>query len=200
MPTHVVGAAQRRWYPPRRDRAQEEPLSRDLGGSRILVTGAGGFIGSHLTEALLHEGASVRALVHYDSRGDWARLTHLIDAPPRRLEVRAGDVRDPFLIDSMVEGVDIVVHLAALVPIPASYLHRPNSSTPTSAARCTRSRRRAAAASSASSRHRAARSMAARATPRSTRRIPCRRSRPTRRARSAPARSPNRTTAASECR
>jgi NAD dependent epimerase/dehydratase len=97
-------------------------LSDDLGGSRILVTGAGGFIGSHLTEALLHEGASVRALVHYDSRGDWARLTHLIDAPPRRLEVRAGDVRDPFLMESLVEGVDIVVHLAALVPIPYSYL------------------------------------------------------------------------------
>ena len=54
-----------------------EPLSDDLGGSRILVTGAGGFIGSHLTEALLHEGASVRALVHYDSRGDWARLTQV---------------------------------------------------------------------------------------------------------------------------
>lgn len=97
-------------------------MSDDLGGSRILVTGAGGFIGSHLTEALLHEGASVRALVHYDSRGDWARLTHLIDAPPRRLEVRAGDVRDPFLMESLVEGVDIVVHLAALVPIPYSYL------------------------------------------------------------------------------
>jgi NAD dependent epimerase/dehydratase len=97
-------------------------LSHDLGGSRILVTGAGGFIGSHLTEALLREGAWVRALLHYNSRGDWARLTHLIDEPPRRLEIRAGDVRDPFLVESMVEGVDIVVHLAALVPVPYSYL------------------------------------------------------------------------------
>ena len=200
VPTNVVGPAQSRWYPPRRDREQEEPLSKDLGGSRILVTGAGGFIGSHLTEALLHEGASVRALVHYDSRGDWARL----DSSDRRAAAapRGARRRRPRPLPDRVDGRGRRHRRAPrgagsdplLVPGTGRFIER------MSAERCTCSRRRAATASGASSRLRAARSMAARATPRSTRRIPCRRSRPTRRARSAPTRSPNRTTGASECR
>jgi NAD dependent epimerase/dehydratase len=97
-------------------------VKNDLDGRRILVTGAGGFIGSHLTEALLARGARVRALVHYDSRGSWGELSPLRAEPPAALEVRPGDVRDPFLVDSLVQGVDVVVHLAALIPIPYSYV------------------------------------------------------------------------------
>jgi NAD dependent epimerase/dehydratase len=97
-------------------------VQHDLAGCRVLVTGAGGFIASHLTDALLARGARVRALVHYHSRGDWGQLSHLRDRPPEELEIRPGDVRDPFLADSLVDDIEIVLHLAALIPIPYSYV------------------------------------------------------------------------------
>src|SRR5215467_13408302 len=95
-----------------------------LKGKRILVTGAGGFIGSHLTEALVEAGAEVRAFVHYRGNGSWGWLDTLNCR--RHCEVVAGDVADRDSIGQAMDSVDIVFHLAALVGIPYSY-HSPAS-------------------------------------------------------------------------
>ncbi|MBA4062723.1 MAG: NAD-dependent dehydratase [Isosphaera sp.] len=92
----------------------------------VLVTGAGGFIGSHLVEALLRRGHRVRALVRYNGRNSWNHLDELRAAAPPGLEVRLGDVTDPFLVRGLVAGCDVVYHLAALIGIPYSY-HAPAS-------------------------------------------------------------------------
>src|SRR5579884_3494302 len=92
----------------------------------VLVTGAGGFIGSHLVEHLLQLGQSVRALVRYNGRGSWGHLDSLRSSPPKNLEVRLGDVTDAGLMRELVAGCDIVLHLAALIGIPYSY-HAPAS-------------------------------------------------------------------------
>jgi NAD dependent epimerase/dehydratase len=88
----------------------------------VLVTGAGGFIGSHLTEALLARGESVRALVHYNGRGSRGFLDEVRPEWASRLDIRQGDVRDAFLVRELVEGCDAVFHLAALIGIPYSYV------------------------------------------------------------------------------
>ena len=88
---------------------------------KITVTGSGGFIGSHVVEALLHEGYTVRALVHYNSLGRWGHLEAFASQPHARLQVIAGDVADARCIEKGVEGCDAVVHLAALIGIPYSY-------------------------------------------------------------------------------
>ena len=89
----------------------------DWHGRQVLVTGAEGFIGSHLTEELLAAGADVRALVHYNPFGRWGWLhEHAGD-----IDIRAGDVRDAERVASVAEGVDVIFHLAALVGIPYSY-------------------------------------------------------------------------------
>jgi NAD dependent epimerase/dehydratase len=91
-------------------------------GKRVLVTGAGGFIGSHLAERLVREGAKVRALVHYNSRNDWGQV-ELLDQPVRdALEVFSGDIRDPFFCREAVKDQAVVFHLAALIAIPYSYV------------------------------------------------------------------------------
>ena len=90
-------------------------------GKRVLVTGAGGFIGSHLTEALVRAGARTRTLVRYDSRGSWGHLTDLEADVRSQLEVLAGDVRDRDRTLEAVRGCDVVFHLAALIAIPYSY-------------------------------------------------------------------------------
>ena len=87
-----------------------------------MVTGAGGFIGSHLSEELVKAGASVRALVHYNSRNDWGLLEILPDGVKDSIEVIAGDIRDPFMVKSAVSGCDAVFHLASLIAIPYSYV------------------------------------------------------------------------------
>lgn len=87
--------------------------------NKVLVTGADGFIGSHLTEALLAHGYSVRALAQYNSFNDWGWLEG-IHSPA--LEVVTGDVRDPNFCRHIVKGVDTVFHLAALIAIPFSYV------------------------------------------------------------------------------
>lgn len=90
-------------------------------GARVLVTGAGGFIGSHLVEELARRGARVRALVRYNSRNHWGFLEELEPALRPRVEVVAGDVTDPFCVMELAEGQETVFHLAALIAIPYSY-------------------------------------------------------------------------------
>jgi dTDP-glucose 4,6-dehydratase len=93
---------------------------------RVVVTGAGGFIGSHLTEELARRGAKVRALVHYNSRGHWGFLEGLDPALKARVEIFSGDVADPNCVSELIEGSEVVFHLAALIAIPYSY-HAPAS-------------------------------------------------------------------------
>ena len=88
---------------------------------RVLVTGADGFIGSHLSEALVREGAQVRAFCIYNSQGSYGWLD---EAPPDVLDsidARLGDVRDARFVEQACEGIDIVFHLAALIAIPYNY-------------------------------------------------------------------------------
>jgi NAD dependent epimerase/dehydratase len=92
----------------------------------ITVTGAGGFIGSHVVELLPEHGHSVRALVHYNSSGRWGHLQAFGNQPHARLEVIAGDVADTRCVEEAVGGCDVVLHLAALIGIPYSY-HAPES-------------------------------------------------------------------------
>lgn len=90
---------------------------------KVLVTGAGGFIGSHLTERLANEGAQVRAFVHYNSRGDWGLLKMLPYHLLNQIEVIAGDFRDLSGLMKTMRGVSHVFHLGALIAIPYSYVH-----------------------------------------------------------------------------
>ncbi|WP_373533163.1 SDR family NAD(P)-dependent oxidoreductase [Vampirovibrio sp.] len=94
----------------------------DLRNQSVLVTGAGGFIGSHLVEALLEQGCQVRAMIKYNSRNDWGNLEALPDALKNRLEIMAGDITDPFFVREAVKGCKAVFHLAALIGIPYSYI------------------------------------------------------------------------------
>ncbi len=97
-----------------------------LDGKRILVTGADGFIGSHLTERLIARGCDVRAFVQYNSFGTWGWLDALPEPVRRDLHVFAGDVRDPHGVRTAMTGCDVVLHLAALIAIPYSY-HSPDT-------------------------------------------------------------------------
>jgi NAD dependent epimerase/dehydratase len=98
----------------------------NITGNKILVTGADGFIGSHLVEALLHRGCDVRCFVYYNSFGNWGWLDTLPKGIHRGLDVVAGDIRDPHGVAEAMKGCDIVFHLAALIAIPFSY-HSPDS-------------------------------------------------------------------------
>jgi dTDP-glucose 4,6-dehydratase len=88
-------------------------------GQRVLVTGGGGFIGSHLVERLTELGATVRAFVHYNSLGTWGWLDE--SAVRDTIEVVAGDITDQDTVRRAVDGCDVVFHLAALIGIPYSY-------------------------------------------------------------------------------
>lgn len=94
----------------------------DLTRTSVLVTGAGGFIGSHLVEALVEHGARVRAFVHYNSRADWGNLELTDPALLSEVEVVMGDIQDPFAVDAAVKDCEIIFHLAALIGIPYSYV------------------------------------------------------------------------------
>lgn len=87
----------------------------------VLVTGADGFIGSHITEALVRAGFKVRAFVYYNSFNSWGWLDHCADDVKGNFEVFPGDIRDPHGIKEAMKGCDAVLHLAALIAIPFSY-------------------------------------------------------------------------------
>ncbi len=90
--------------------------------TKVLVSGASGFIGSHLTERLVKEGSCVKAFVHYNSRNDWGNLEYLPNEILDKIEIIPGDLTDPFSVEKAVEGVDMVFHLGALIAIPYSYI------------------------------------------------------------------------------
>jgi NAD dependent epimerase/dehydratase len=98
----------------------------DLKDKRVLVTGADGFIGSHLTEALLRDGAEVRAFVYYNSFNSWGWLDTLPQSTLDEMDIFAGDVRDSNGVREAMRDIDVVFHLAALIAIPFSY-HSPDS-------------------------------------------------------------------------
>ena len=97
-----------------------------MSDKRILVTGADGFIGSHLTEALIRQGMEVRTFVQYNSFGSWGWLDHCGQDVKGRFDVFAGDVRDPHGVKEAMKGCEAVLHLAALIAIPYSY-HSPDT-------------------------------------------------------------------------
>ena len=92
---------------------------------KILVTGAEGFIGSHLTELLVNEGYDVRAMVQYNSFNNWGWIDTFDKEIKDKLDIFLGDVRDPNGVRTAMDGVDAVFHLAALIAIPYSY-HSPD--------------------------------------------------------------------------
>jgi len=93
---------------------------------KLLITGADGFIGSHLTEALVREGHNVRAFVLYNSFNSWGWLDYCSPDVKGKFEVFAGDIRDPHGVREAMKGCDAVLHLAALIAIPYSY-HSPDT-------------------------------------------------------------------------
>ena len=98
----------------------------NLDNKKILVTGADGFIGSHLTETLVRHGHEVRAFVFYNSFNSWGWLDHSAPDIKKALDVFAGDVRDPHGVKKAMTGCEVVFHLAALIAIPYSY-HSPHT-------------------------------------------------------------------------
>ncbi|MEV4709766.1 GDP-mannose 4,6-dehydratase [Micromonospora sp. NPDC049374] len=95
---------------------------QEWAGRRILVTGAGGFIGSHLTERLVRAGAEVRAMVRYTGRSDIGMLRDVDPHVLRAVEIVHSDITDPFAVRRSMDGCDAVFHLAALIAIPYSYV------------------------------------------------------------------------------
>lgn len=92
-----------------------------LRGAKVLVTGSDGFIGSHVVERLVAEGASVRAFCLYNSQGSWGWLDTASRDVRDAIDVRLGDIRDAAFVADATAGVDVVMHLAALIAIPYSY-------------------------------------------------------------------------------
>jgi NAD dependent epimerase/dehydratase len=98
----------------------------ELKGKKVLITGADGFIGSHLVERLLLEGCSVKAFCYYNSFNSWGWLDTFTKDKLSQLEIFTGDIRDPYGVRMAMKDIDIVFHLAALIAIPFSY-HSPDS-------------------------------------------------------------------------
>ena len=98
----------------------------NLSNKKVLVTGADGFIGSHLVERLLKEGVRVRAFVFYNAFNRWGWLDDFSKSQLQKVDVFCGDIRDPHGVEEAMKGIDVVFHLAALIGIPFSY-HAPDS-------------------------------------------------------------------------
>lgn len=98
-------------------------LPQDWHSRRVLVTGAGGFIGSHLVEVLVRNGAQVSAFVRYTSRGEPGLLSSLESDLLARIKLIRGDLRDPYAVKEAARDADTIFHLGALIAIPYSYLH-----------------------------------------------------------------------------
>jgi NAD dependent epimerase/dehydratase len=98
----------------------------ELKNKKVLITGADGFIGSHLAEKLLQEGANVKAFVYYNSFNNWGWLDTFSKEILSEIEIFSGDIRDPYGVKEAMKGCDVVFHLAALIAIPYSY-HSPDS-------------------------------------------------------------------------
>jgi NAD dependent epimerase/dehydratase len=98
----------------------------NLLNKKVLLTGADGFIGSHLVERLLDEGCSVKAFCYYNSFNSWGWLDSFPKEKLNQIEIFTGDIRDPFGVRTAMQGCDVVFHLAALIAIPFSY-HSPDS-------------------------------------------------------------------------
>lgn len=94
----------------------------NLKNKKILVTGAGGFIGSHLVEELSKKNLSLRAVVRYNSRNDWGKLEELPKNILNSIEIVVGDIRDPFFCQKITKNIDVIFHLAAAIAIPFSYI------------------------------------------------------------------------------
>lgn len=94
----------------------------DWKGRRVFVTGAGGFIGSHLTERLVNEGAKVTAFIRYNSRNDWGLLELLPEAIRSQIQVEMGDLRDGDALMRLTRETEVLFHLGSLIAIPYSYL------------------------------------------------------------------------------
>ena len=94
-----------------------------LSNKSVMVTGAGGFVGSHLIEALVQKGVKVKAFVHYNSRNDWGMLEWIDRKVSDQIEVVSGDIRDSDCVRKIIKDQEIVFHLAALIGIPYSYVN-----------------------------------------------------------------------------
>lgn len=90
-------------------------------GKKVLVTGAGGFIGSHLCEALIDLGADVTGMIRYNSRNDWGNLEFLPPGKNKSIKIVSGNIEDPKFVNQAFSGMEIIFHLAALIGIPYSY-------------------------------------------------------------------------------
>ena len=89
---------------------------------KILVTGGGGFIGSHLVETLIKDGYSVKTIVPYNSNNSWGWIDSFEPNIKKNLEIISGDICDQNLVSKLVKNVDVIFHLAALISIPYSYV------------------------------------------------------------------------------
>jgi NAD dependent epimerase/dehydratase len=95
----------------------------NIKGKKVLITGAGGFVGSHLAEALVKRGARVSALVHYNSRNDWGMLEDVSKVVLKHIQVIPGELKDADCVREAVRAQQVVFHLGALIGIPYSYVN-----------------------------------------------------------------------------
>jgi len=98
-------------------------MTDSLKSKSILITGAGGFIGSHLTQTFVEQGANVKAFVHYNSRSEPGLLKFLPAEVKNEIELIPGDLLDDQAVDQAAQGVEVIFHLGALISIPYSYVH-----------------------------------------------------------------------------